>query len=187
MNIYNMSSALLAAYLNPLSTINNSSLYGRTGNTYQAGTSFYSMLQSQQVSRMKQEIYNRFQINVGGYNDMFHCYIPSEVLSRMNADKVLKEKVFQTLEKYSGEDFKQSIMGQEPSVKKCTLIFDQDGDMTATLETGTEKKSKTDQSTRLLYQKLLMQQAALMPYRMNLNSGYHNLYGLNGFHNFNVM
>lgn len=187
MNISNLNSLWAAAYVNPLSTISNTSPYGRISNTYQTGASFYSKLQSQQANRMKEEIYNRFHVAVGGDNDTFTCYIPSEVLCRMNTDKALKEKVFNMLEKYRGEDFKKSVMGQETSVKKCTLIFDEEGDMTATLQTDTAKQNKIDQSTRLLCNKILMHQAALMPYQMNLYSGYNNLYGLNGINNFSML
>lgn len=171
--------------INPLTTISNTSTYGGINNPYQTGMSFYGVLQNQQVDRMKQEIYNCFGIEVGDYSDTFGCYIPSNVLYRMNTDAALKEKVFGILEKYSGEEFKNSIMGQQPSIKKCTLHFDEAGDMTATLETGTEKRNKTNQSTQLLYQNFLIQQAARMPYQMNLYSGYNNLYGLNGINNFN--
>lgn len=173
--------------LNPLSTISNTGTYGSIGNTYQTGMSFYGVLQNQQVDRMKQEIYNCFGIEVGDCSDTFGCYIPSNVLYRMNTDTALKEKVFGMLEKYSGEEFKNSIMGQQPSIKKCTLNFDEYGEMTATLETGAEKQNKTNQSAQFLYQNFLMQQAARMPYQMNLYSGYNNLYGLNGISNFSWM
>lgn len=172
--------------LNALSTVNNSSSYRSIGSNYQAGTSFSSTLQNQMANRMKQEIYRRFQIEVGSYNDNFNCYIPSEVLCRMNTDNTLKEKVFNMLEKYSGEEFKETVMEKEPSVKKCTLNFDENGNVTVTLKTSTENQSQTDQNTRLLYQKLFMQQAALMPYQMNLYSGY-NLLGLNGLNSYSML
>ena len=97
--------------LDQASVINSIGAYGSIGNIYQTGKSFSNILQNQMVNRMKQEIYNRFQIAVGGYSDTFSCYIPSDVLSRMNTDEALKEKVFHTLEKYSGEEFKESFMG----------------------------------------------------------------------------
>lgn len=172
--------------LNLLSTVNNTGSYGSIGNIYQTGTSFGNALQNQMVNRMKQEIYNQFQINVGSYSDHFSCYIPSDVLCRMNTDKALKEKVFNMLEKYSGEEFKESIMGQEPSVKKCTLTFDEEGEVTVTLKTD-DKQSQTDQNARLLYQKYFMQQAALMSYRTSLYGGYNNMYGLNGLNNYNML
>lgn len=173
--------------LNQASAINNIGSYGSIGNIYQTGKSFGNILQNQMVNRMKQEIYNRFQIAVGGYSDTFSCYIPSDVLSRMNTDEALKEKVFHTLEKYSGEEFKESFMGKEPSVKKCTLVFDEEGDMTATLETAAEKKNQTAKDACLLYQRFLMQQMPLMSYQTNLYSGYNNLYGLYGINNFSMM
>lgn len=50
-------------------------------------------------------------------------------------------------------------------------------------------KSGIDQSSLLLYQKLLMQQASLMSYGMNPYSGYgyNNLYGLSGGSSYNMM
>lgn len=146
--------------------IGNTGLYGKTGSIGQTGSSFGNVLQSQLVNRMKQEIYKQFKIAVGGYSDTFNCYIPSNVLCRMNTDGALKEKVFSMLEKYSGEE--------------CTLIFDEEGEMTATLETAAEKKSQTAQNAYVLYQKYLMQRASLMPFQMNAYSVYDNLYGLNG-------
>lgn len=92
------------------------------------------------------------------------------------------EKVFGALEKYSGEEFRKSITGQDSAVRKCTLVFDEDGDMTATLETGKEKRNAINQNTKLLYQNFFMQQAMRMSYPTNLYSGYHNLYGLNGLY-----
>lgn len=172
--------------INPLLTVRNTSTYGSIGNPYQTGMSFYGVLQNQQVDQMKQEIYNRFGIQVGECSNIFGCYIPSNVLYRMNTDVALKEKVFDMLEKYSGEEFKNSIMVGEPSVRKCTLQFDEEGDMIATLETGTVKRNKTNQNTQLLHQNFLMQQAARMSYQTNLYSGY-NLYGLNGINNFKWM
>lgn len=173
--------------LNPLSTISNINCYGSSGNIYQTSMSFGTILKSQMVNQIKQEIYNRFQVEVGGDGDDFKLYIPSETLYQMNTNSTLKEKVFHMLEKYSGEEFKNSIMGEESAIKNCTLTFDEEGDMTATLKTGTEKQSTTDQSTTLLYQKLLMQQAALMPYQTNLYTGYNTMYGLNGINYVNTM
>lgn len=173
--------------LNQASAISNVGSYGRTGNINQTSRSFGSIFQNHLVNQMKQEIYNRFQIMVGGYSDTFSCYIPTDVLSRMNFDETLKEKVFHLLEKYSGEEFKESVMGKESSANKCTLMFNEDGDMTATLETAPEKKKQSIQSAYLLYQKYIMQQAALMPSQMNLYSVYNNLYGLNGISNFDML
>ena len=171
--------------INPLSTIGSRSPYNGIGNIYQTDMPFYNLLQSQQVNGMKQEIYNQFGIEVGDYSDNFGCYIPSEVLYRMNLDTDLKEKVFGAIEKYSGEEFRKSITGQGPAVSKCTLVFDENGDMTATLETGKAKRNAGKQNTNLLYQNFLMQQAARMSYQTNLYSGYRNLYGLNGLNGLN--
>lgn len=160
--------------LNLLSTVNSIGPYGSRGNLYQAGISFGSALQNQLANRMKKEIYDQFQISVGSYSNHYSCYIPSDVLCRMNADKALKEKVFNMLEKYSGEEFKESMMGQG-AAKKCTLTFDEEGEVTVTLKTG-EKQSLSDESARLLYQKYFMQQAALLSYRTNMFGGYYNLW-----------
>ena len=176
MSISNVNS-ILAAYMNSLSAVGSTGSYGRIGNSYQKSNSFYTMLQSQQANRMKQEIYKKFQVSVGDYSGNFKCYIPSEVLCKMNTDKELKEKVFNSLEKCSKEEFKNSM--------KCTVIFDEEGEMTATLETDNGKQKKSSVSTNLMYQKLLMQQTALMPYQINMYSGYHNLYGLNGINSYN--
>lgn len=56
------------------------------------------------------------------------------------------------------------------------------------IENGAQTQGRFDQSAWLLYQKSLMQQAALMPYQMNLYnsySGYPNLYGLSGLNGMN--
>ncbi len=61
---------------------------------------------------------------------------------RYNGDfrhPILKTKVFQSLEKYTGEEFQKAVMGQEMTIQKCTMIFDEKGDMTATLESSAEK------------------------------------------------
>lgn len=160
MSINNMYNTLAAAYLNPLSSISSINPYGSMGNIYQTDMSFYSILKSKQANRMKQEIYNTFGIEVGGYSDTCSCYIPSEVLCRMYTDRTLKEKVFTMLEKYSGEEFKEKIM---------------------------EHQSISNQSAMLLYRKLLMQQAALMPVQTNLYSGYNSLYGWNSTNSFNML
>ncbi len=170
--------------LNPLSTASTAGTYNKSRNISKTrDMSFGSTLQNQRVKQMKQEIYDKFQIEVGNSSGKISCYIPSTVLAQMNTNQALKTKVFQSLEKITGEEFQKTIMGQEPEIKKCTMIFDEKGEMTATLENGTQTQGRFDQSAWLLYQKSLMQQAALMPYQMNLYnsySGYPNMYGLNG-------
>lgn len=41
------------------------------------------------------------------------------------------------------------------------------------------QEKNAEDKQQLLYQKLLMQQAYMMPYQMNLGYGYNNLYGVN--------
>lgn len=169
---------------NSLSTGNTAGTYNKSGNISKTrNMSFGSTLQNQRVNQMKQEIYDKFQIEVGNSSGRISCYIPSTVLAQMNTNQALKTKVFQSLEKITGEEFQKTIMGQESEIKKCTMIFDEKGEMTATLENGTQTQGRLGQSAWLLYQKSLMQQAALMPYQMNLYnsySGYPNLYGISG-------
>ena len=137
------------------------------------------MLETYQANKMKQEIQQKFQIKIGENNQKFQCYIPSEVLCKMNTDKELKKKVFSSLEKCNKEEFKNSM--------ECTLIFDEEGEMTATLKTEIGNKNQSNLSYYLMYQKLLMQQATGNPYQMNLYSGYNNLYGLNALNSYNLL
>ena len=162
-------------------TVGNVSSIGRYGsikNVYRNNNSFDSTLRNIQAAGMKKEIYNRFNIEVGKENSTFECRIPEGVLSRMQTDTGLKEKVFRVLDKYCGDEFQDSIMGNGLPVKKCSLVFDENGEMTATLKTNLD--SKDEESKVLLYQQLLMQQIALMSYGTNMYSGYNSLFGLDG-------
>lgn len=49
---------------------------------------FYGTLREQQINCVKEDIYNKFHIDVGAANGYFECYIPSDVLYRMNTEKV---------------------------------------------------------------------------------------------------
>ena len=58
---------------------------------------FYGTLREQQINCVKEDIYNKFHIDVGAANGYFECYIPSDVLYRMNTDTVLRQKVYDML------------------------------------------------------------------------------------------
>lgn len=62
---------------------------------------FYGTLREQQINCVKEDIYNKFHIDVGAANGYFECYIPSDVLYRMNTDTALRQKVYDMLADYS--------------------------------------------------------------------------------------
>ena len=101
-------------------------------------------------------IYNKFHIDVGAANGYFECYIPSDVLYRMNTDTVLRQKVYDMLADYSSDKFKLTMQTLNPPVKKCTLVFDDNGEGVATLEpdVGGEKaaseRSKNTEKVRIM-------------------------------------
>ena len=80
-------------------------------------------------------------VNVGVSNSRFECFIPGDVLYRMNTDSALKNKVYAMLADYSSSEFQTTMQTLNPPVKKCTLIFDENGDVVATLEPDVEKES----------------------------------------------
>ena len=59
----------------------------------------------------------------------------------MNTDSALKNKVYAMLADYSSSEFQTTMQTLNPPVKKCTLIFDENGDVVATLEPDVEKES----------------------------------------------
>lgn len=59
----------------------------------------------------------------------------------MNTDSALKNKVYAILADYSSSEFQTTMQTLNPPVKKCTLIFDENGDVVATLEPDVEKES----------------------------------------------
>ena len=59
----------------------------------------------------------------------------------MNTDSALKNKVYAMLADYSSSEFQTTMRTLNPPVKKCTLIFDENGDVVATLEPDVEKES----------------------------------------------
>lgn len=53
---------------------------------------FYGTLREQQINCVKEDIYNKFHIDVGAANGYFECYIPSDVLYKMNTDTALRQE-----------------------------------------------------------------------------------------------
>ena len=117
---------------------------------------FGRTLREQQINCVKEDIYNKFHIDVGAANGYFECYISSDVLYRMNTDTALKQKVYDMLADYSSDKFKLTMQTLNPPVKKCTLVFDDNGEVVATLEPdlGGEKavseKSKNIEKVRIM-------------------------------------
>lgn len=102
---------------------------------------FSDQLGTTEVNNIVKEIYNKFGINVGVSNSRFECFIPGDVFHRMNTDSALKNKVYAMLADYSSSEFQTTMQTLNPPVKKCTLIFDENGDVVATLEPDVEKES----------------------------------------------
>lgn len=117
---------------------------------------FYGTLREQQINCVKEDIYNKFHIDVGAANGYFECYIPSDVLYKMNTDTALRQKVYDMLADYSSDKFKLTMQTLNPPVKKCTLVFDDNGEIVATLEpdVGGEKaiseRSKNTEKVRIM-------------------------------------
>lgn len=172
--------------LNNMSAISNlSQTYGTTNalktvNNYGSMSNFNGILKEQRINNVKKEIYQKFQISVGSSNGEFECYIPSDVLYGMSTNSKLKEKVYNTLEDYSGEKFKQSIQGLNPPVKKCTLIFDESGDVTATLEAKVESETSNSKSS---YINTLFGQSSRILYPYTMLSGSNSMYGMGNWQN----
>ena len=53
---------------------------------------FCGTLREQQINCVKEDIYNKFHIDVGAANGYFECYIPSDVLYKMNTDTALRQQ-----------------------------------------------------------------------------------------------
>ena len=90
---------------------------------------FSDQLGTTEVNNIVNEIYDKFGINVGVSNSRFECFIPGDVLYRMNTDSALKNKVYAMLADYSSSEFQTTMQTLNPPVKKCTLIFDENGDV----------------------------------------------------------
>ena len=77
-------------------------------------------------------------------------------MCRMNTDTVLRQKVYDMLADYSSDKFKLTMQTLNPPVKKCTLVFDDNGEVVATLEpdVGGEKaaseRSKNTEKVRIM-------------------------------------
>ena len=84
---------------------------------------FYGTLREQQINCVKEDIYNKFHIDVGAANGYFECYIPSDVLYRMNTDTALRQKVYDMLAEYSSDKFKLTMQTLNPPVKKMYTGF----------------------------------------------------------------
>ncbi|AOT72298.1 hypothetical protein [Geosporobacter ferrireducens] len=118
---------------------------------------FGKALREKQIDSIKEDIFNRFNINVGAMSGKVECHIPEDVLYRMNTDTALKKKVYDMLSDYSSDKFKMTMQTLNPPVKKCILIFDDTGEVTATLEpdvakesTGTSGDSKNKKKARAI-------------------------------------
>ena len=74
----------------------------------------------------------------------------------MNTDTVLRQKVYDMLADYSSDKFKLTMQTLNPPVKKCTLVFDDNGEVVVTLEpdVGGEKaaseRSKNTEKVRIM-------------------------------------
>ena len=69
-------------------------------------------------------------------NGYFECYIPSDVLYKMNTDTALRQKVYDMLADYSSDKFKLTMQTLNPPVKKCTLVFDDSEQLSQQTTTG---------------------------------------------------
>ena len=59
----------------------------------------------------------------------------------MNTDSALKNKGYAMLADESSSELQMTMQTLNPPVKKWTLIFDENGDVVATLEPDVEKES----------------------------------------------
>ncbi|MBQ9989521.1 MAG: hypothetical protein IJP31_01050 [Lachnospiraceae bacterium] len=166
---------------NQLSTCNLSAKAGRTSRyTQVASFNFGKTFQEKQINQVKQEIYEKFGISVGSYGKSFSCYIPSNVLYQISCNSQMKEKVYEQLESYSPENYEKSIAGLNPPVKRCTLIFDEGGDATATMEAAaSEEDLASSVINNNAYLSYLKGQSAMLSYNSN---GLSSLYGLNSLY-----
>ena len=101
---------------------------------------FSDQLGTTEVNNIVNEIYDKFGINVGVSNSRFECFIPGDVLYRMNTDSALKNKVYAMLADYSSSEFQTTMQTLNPPVKKCTLIFDENGDVVEKESVGSSKE-----------------------------------------------
>lgn len=95
---------------------------------------FGEVVQENQMDALKREICDRFGIEVGQSDNSFECYIPDDVMERMNRDEVMKKKVYAALENYTGGRTGKLFRTLNPPIKKCILAFDKNANVTATLK-----------------------------------------------------
>lgn len=103
------------------------------------GKDFRNQLRSFVVGNSKAEIYEKFGVRVNVPGDAEECWIPEDVLYRMNDDAALREKVYAMLADYASPKFQRTKAALYPPVKKCTLVFDEKGNVVTTLEPDMEK------------------------------------------------
>lgn len=99
---------------------------------------FSKQMKELAIESAKTDIYEKFGIKVNVMDEEEECWIPGEVLYRMNNDAALKEKVYATLADYASTQFQMTKAALYPPVKKCTLVFDKNGDSVTTLEPDME-------------------------------------------------
>ena len=133
----------LISILNKFTEISSVNNTGKSQKNSACDTSFETTMREQQINNTKEEIYNKFHVDVNNANGKFECYISSDVLYRMNTDSELKSKVYAMLEDYTSDKFQTFCKTFDPPVKKCTLMFDENGDVVSTLEPDMEKLEKS--------------------------------------------
>lgn len=110
------------------------------------------------VTGYEKYVYDAFDVGAFQYllKPIDEQRFPSDVLYRMNTDTVLRQKVYDMLADYSSDKFKLTMQTLNPPVKKCTLVFDDNGEVVATLEpdVGGEKaaseRSKNTEKVRIM-------------------------------------
>lgn len=165
-----------------LEVINNISanvrLQNTEGNKADAETEkfFGITLKEQQINSIKADIYDRFQIDVDTANGRLYCYIPGNVLYKMNFDSALKEKVYNILADYSSDKFEMEMQTLYPPVKKCTLVFDDNGNAVATLEADMERLEKDTEKPAKKRKPYLLRDCSLeMLFRENTYEPYQDV------------
>lgn len=99
---------------------------------------FSKQMKELAIEGAKTEIHEKFGIDVNVADEESECWIPGEVLYRMNSNDALKEKVYATLAEYAGTKFQMTKAALYPPVKKSILTFDKNGDSVTTLEPDME-------------------------------------------------
>lgn len=110
-------------------------------------SNFSNQLRENVINNVKSDIYEKFGINVGIADNSFECFISGDVLYRMNTDETLREKVYSMLEDYTSPHFQMTKISLNPPVKKCTLVFDDNGDVVATLYPDVEREERNNENS----------------------------------------